>query len=126
MPTVPELNAALAKRLVDIETACIVDWVRAMESETGNPFGITVQTFGGATATICSQVQAQVWNRVFGLSPDDLEHVPAIIDFYKTHGVTPLFDLSPYAFPPYWEAPHMPQLLAGQYALYQCAFHQML
>jgi hypothetical protein len=122
----PEVTPQLAYRLISAERDCYVDWVRAMEAQPDNAFGIAVQQFGGATAILCSRVGAQVWNRIFHLSPAELEHVPAILEFYKTHGAQPLFDLSPYNVPPDWEAPHMTRTLAGQYGLFQANFHQML
>ena len=36
----------LAQRLIEAERDCCIDWVRAMEAEPGNPFGIVVRTFG--------------------------------------------------------------------------------
>lgn len=126
MPNLPEVTPQLAHRLISAERDCYVDWVRAMEAQPGNPLGIAVQQFGGATAILCSAVDAQVWNRVFQLMPADLEHIPAILEFYKTHGAQPLFDLSPYNVPPDWESPRMTRTLTQQYGLFQANFHQML
>ncbi len=126
MLNLSEITPQFAHRLISAERDCYVDWGRAMEAQPGNPFGIAVQQFGGATAILCSSVGAEIWNRVFQLSPAELEYVPAILEFYKTHGAQPLFDLSPYNVPPDWEAPRMTRTLAGQYGLFQASFHQML
>jgi hypothetical protein len=126
MVTQISLTTELADRLITAERDCYVDWVRAMEAQPGNPLGIAVQQFGGATAILCSGVAAEIWNRVFHLSPADLEHIPAILDFYKSRGAQALFDLDPYRVPPDWEEPHMTRVLATQYGLFQANFHQML
>jgi hypothetical protein len=122
---VPTLNAALAQRLVDAERDCMVDWLRAMEAEPGNPYGIAIRMFGRATALVCSAIPAEVFNRVFDMTPEDHQQVPAIVDFYREHGARPLFDLSPYAIPPFWVEPNVPPILA-RHGFYQGAFHQML
>src|SRR5262245_34862821 len=103
----PALSAALVQRLVDAERDCMADWLRAMEAEPGNPYGIAIHMFGRATALVCSAIPAEVFNRVIGLTPEDCEHIPAIVDFYRERGVRPLFDLSPYAIPPFWVEPNV-------------------
>jgi hypothetical protein len=121
----PLLTANLAQRLIAAERDCMVDWLRAMEAVDGNPFGIAIREFGQAMALVCSQIPAEVYNRVIGMTVDDRAHIPAILAFYHEHGVNPLFDLSPYAIPPFWVQPNLPPLLA-QHGFYQGAFHQML
>jgi hypothetical protein len=121
----PLLTAQLAQRLIAAERDCMVDWLRAMEAADGNPFGIAIRQFGQATALVCSQIPAEVFNRVLGMTADDRAHLPAILEFYREHGVNSLFDLSPYAIPPFWVQPNLPPLLARQ-GFYQGAFHQML
>jgi hypothetical protein len=122
MHTLPLCNLEFAQRLIRAERDCYVDWVQAMDVS----FGTAVQEFGSATAIVCSRAPAAVWNRVFNLTPADLDQLPAILDFYRARAIEPIFDLSPYTTPPYWEAPHMTKVLATRYGLYQVAFHQML
>jgi hypothetical protein len=84
-----------------------------------------MQTFGQATALVCRTIPAQVYNRVFGLTVEDRDHISAIVDFYAEHGASPVFDLSPYAIPPYWVEPNVFPALIRQ-GFYQGAFHQLL
>ena len=121
----PLLTPELAQRMIAAERDCMVDWLRAIEAVDGNPFGIAIRQFGQATALVCSQIPAEVFNRVIGMTVEDRAHLPAILSFYREHGVTPLFDLSPYAIPPFWVQPNLPPLLA-RHGFYQGAFHQML
>ncbi|MBA3873044.1 MAG: hypothetical protein H0X30_28250 [Anaerolineae bacterium] len=124
--TIPFMNTELAQRLIAAERDCYVDWVRAMQAQPDNPFGIAIQTFGQATAIVCSRVPAEIWNRVFNFTPDDLALLPEIIAFYQQHNAQILLDLNPYTTPPFWEEPHMTVVLARQYGMFQAAFHQML
>lgn len=121
----PLLTTELAQRLVAAERDCMVDWLRAMEALDGNPFGIAIREFGQATALLCSQIPAEVFNRVVGMTIEERAYLPAILAFYREHGASPLFDLSPYTIPPFWVQPNLPPLLA-QHGFYQGAFHQML
>src|SRR3954451_7148868 len=116
---------ALVQRLVDAERDCMVDWLRALEAEPDNPLGIAIRTFGRATALVCSTIPAQIFNRVFGMTAQDRHLVPAILAFYAEHRAAPLFDLNPYAIPPFWVEPNLLPVLA-QHGLYQGAFHQIL
>lgn len=122
---VPLPATALVQRLVAAERACYVAWLRAMEALPGNPLGVTIRQFGQSTALVCGKIPAEIFNRVFEMTGDDREHIPAILGLYREHGATPLFDLSPYAIPPFWVQPNVPPLLA-QHGLYQGAFHQIL
>lgn len=125
----PFATQALAQRLITAERNCYVDWVRAMEANEGqpnNPFGIAVRTFGGATAIVCSKVPAEIWNRVFNFTPDDLDLLPEIMAFYREHNAQILLDLNPYTTPAYWDKPHMTYVLTHQYGMFQAVFHQML
>lgn len=122
----PIPNKKLAQRLITAERDCYVDWVRAMEAQPNNPFGIAVRTFGQATAIVCSKVPAEIWNRVFNFTPDNLDLLPEILAFYREHNAQILLDLNPYTTPAYWDKPHMTYVLTHQYGMFQAVFHQML
>ena len=122
----PFVTPQLAQRLIDAERDCYVDWVRAMDAQPDNDFGIAVQSFGQATAIVCRKVSAEIWNRVFNFTPDDLALLPEIIAFYQQHHAQILLDLNPYTTPAYWDKPHMLYQLAHQYGMFQAVFHQML
>ena len=49
--------------MIAAERDCMVDWLRAMEAVDGNRFGIAIREFGQATALVCSQIPAEVFNR---------------------------------------------------------------
>lgn len=115
----------LVARLVAAEQQCMTDWLQALADLPGNPFGIAIQTFGQTTALLCRTIPAQVYNRVFGLTVEDRDHIPAIIDFYAEHDISPVFDLSPYTIPPYWVEPNVfPTLVRSGFS--HGAFHQLL
>jgi hypothetical protein len=125
MPDVPLITPLLAQRLVDAELLCLTDWLRAMEAVEGNPFGVVIKSFGGATALVCSKIPAAAFNRVFNMTVDDRAHIPAIQAFYAEHDTRPLFDLNPYAAKHFSEQPNLTLALA-QAGFYQGGFHQLL
>src|SRR5688572_28359219 len=95
-PTVRPLPTPnLVARLAAAERQCMSDWLQAMADLPGNPFGIAIQTFGRATALVCRTIPAQVYNRVFGLTVEERDAIPAIVDFYAEHGASPVFEPNP-------------------------------
>ena len=113
------------EQLINAERGCMVDWLHAMMQLPGNPLGGAVQSFGHATALVCQHIPAQVFNRVIGMTVDDIAHIPAILEFYASHHAPAMFDLNPYAIPPFWVTPNVPPVLA-QNGFYQGAVHQLL
>ena len=115
----------LVRRLIAAESTCLTDWLRAMQELPGNPLGVAIGSFGQTTALACARIPAEVFNRVFGLTVEDRALIPAIVAFYQEHGATPVFDLDPYAIPPFWIKPNVYSTLVGL-GLCQGAFHQIL
>lgn len=124
-PQAPLPSAELVHRLAMAERACMTDWLSAMHAAPGNPFGVTIRQFGQATALVCREVPAEVFNRVFGMSLDDAEHLPAILALYQEQRAMPVFDLSPYAIPPFYAGTNVLRILA-RHGLYQGGWHQLL
>jgi hypothetical protein len=127
---VPEQNlplatAQLAARLVAAERDCVRDWLRALAALPGNPFGAAWADFGATTALACSEISAEVFNRVFGLTAADANHLPAILAWYRERRLTPVFDVNPYAIAPPWERDDIPLALTA-HGYYQGTFHQLL
>jgi hypothetical protein len=120
MPT-PEL----VEQIIDAERNCMIDWLEAMQSLPGNPLQIAIENFGHATALVCGSIPAQIFNRVIGMTVEDGEHLSAILALYAKHGAEPMFDLSPYAIPPFWITPNLTPLLHAR-GFYQGAWHQIL
>jgi hypothetical protein len=115
----------LVARLIAAEARCMSDWLGEMRRLPGNPYDVAVETIGHATALVCGAIDAQVFNRVLGLTVDDRDRVALIIALYDRHGVSPVFDLDPYAIPPYWEQPNVfDALMAAGFR--HGAFHQVL
>jgi hypothetical protein len=115
------VDTELALRLIQAECDCYVDWVQSMDAD----YGTAVQTFGKATAIVCSKVPAEIWNRVFNLTPDDFDKIPDILKFYEQHHAKVLFDLTPYTVPPYWVEPNMTYRLAKTYNMFHAASAHM-
>jgi hypothetical protein len=122
---IPLVTAEIAARLVAAERDCVRDWLRALATILGNPFGAEWADFGDATALACSQIPAEVFNRVFGLAGADGGQIPAMLAWYRERGVAPVFDLNPYVIAPPWERDDIPLALTMQ-GYYQATFHQLL
>src|SRR5262245_1639199 len=116
------VSQELVARLIKAERDCYVDWVQSMDED----YATAVQSFGQATAIVCGKVSAEVWNRVFNLTPEDFDKIPEILEFYQQHKAQALFDLSPYTVPAYWDKPNMTYWLAKKYGMFHAAYHQML
>src|SRR6476620_3656538 len=108
-----ELSAAplpteeLVARLIDAERTCMVDWLQAMQALAGNPLRVTFEHFDNATALVCGAIPAQVFNRVIGMTAGEIDQIPTILALYAKYAVEPMFDLSPYAVPPFWVQPSL-------------------
>ena len=116
---------ALIGRLIAAERQCTVDWVQAIADLPGNPYRAAVRPFGGATATVCGAIPAEVLNRVFGFRASDAELIGDIERTYAELGAAPLFDIAPTTVTPFWEGPNVLRALARA-GYYQAAFHQQL
>lgn len=123
--SLPLPTPELVTRLIDAERNCMIDWLQAMQRLPGNPLNVAIETFGQATALLCANIPAQVYNRVIGMTPEEGEYIPEILTFYARHGAEPMFDLSPYAIPPFWVTPNILPLL-HKHGFYQGAWHQIL
>jgi len=115
----------LVDKLITAERNCMVNWLQAMAMLPGNPLGVVIENFGHATTLLCPHIPAQVFNRVIGMTVDDRVHIPAILTLYAQHGATPMFDLNPYATPPFWITPNIPLVLV-EHGFYHGASHQIL
>lgn len=122
-PLMPD--AALVERLVEAERRCQIDWVQAIADLPGNPYRAAVGRFGGATATVCGGVPAEVLNRVFGFRVDDAPMLDEIVRTYEEHGASPVFDIAPTTVTPFWEGPNTLSALTRA-GFRQAAFHQLL
>jgi len=120
-----QLDAALARKIIAHERINFVTWAQAIADVPGNPYGGQIKQFGGATVILNQQFPAGIYNRVFEISYEDRQHIPAILDLFRVNGVRPMFDISPYGIVPYSAGDNVLAELA-KHGLYHAGFHQML
>ena len=100
MSTFPFVTPALAARLETAIFAFSVAKMQALRSFPGNPYGIEIRTFGGATALLATAIHnGELFNRVGNISDVDPPFFDAIIDWYHARGTQCHFDMLPSAQP---------------------------
>jgi GNAT superfamily N-acetyltransferase len=92
----PPITIALARRLASAHERLHAEGMRAAAELEGNPFDIELRRFGNATATIARKIPLVEWyNRVVGIEQQDARALPAMLAFYREHGIRARFELGP-------------------------------
>jgi len=73
----------------------MVDRMRAIQERQGNPEGVEMKSFGKAVALYSRTMPWPTFNTVKGLSSDDVDSIDGILDFYKSRGRKPQFEIVP-------------------------------
>lgn len=73
----------------------MVDRMLAIEERQGNPEGVEMKSFGKAVAFYSRTMPWPTFNTVKGLSSDDIDCIDMIVDFYKSRGRKPQFEIVP-------------------------------
>jgi ribosomal protein S18 acetylase RimI-like enzyme len=86
----PRADEALARRLETVGDRFMLEWLAGTGAE--------LRSFGAATAAVDpSRPELDFVNRVYGLWPEDAEHVGEIAAFYRDRGVRGWLELAPAA-----------------------------
>ena len=81
-------DESLTRRLEQVANAFMLEWL------TGT--GARLEPFGAAVAAVDpSRPELDFVNRVYGLWPEDVEHVPQIAALYRRHDVRGWLELAP-------------------------------
>ena len=91
----PIMTSALAER---IEECCLAFWtekVAVLRSLPGNPYGADIQRFGNTTALLTTAAHSLDFNRVGSPGEDDLQHLDEIANWYRQHGQSCRFEITP-------------------------------
>src|ERR687897_2065174 len=81
-------DESLARRLEEIGSRFMLVWLEGTGAELAR--------FGAATAAADpSRPELDFVNRVYGLWPEDAEHVPELARFYRARGVRAWVELAP-------------------------------
>ena len=95
-PPLPFASYALTRRIEAIAATYMLGWLESSRARPGNPNGLELARFGGSIAASSTAApDVDFMNRVYGLTPGDSGHVPAILDHYRTRGVRPWFETAP-------------------------------
>jgi ribosomal protein S18 acetylase RimI-like enzyme len=81
-------DESLARRLEDVGSKFMLEWLAGTGAE--------LERFGAAIAAVDpSRAELDFVNRVYGLWPEDAEHVSAIAGFYRERGVRAWLEVAP-------------------------------
>jgi hypothetical protein len=90
------MTKQLASRLREALGSLTIAGLTSVQQQPGNPFGIEIRRFGGATAILADKAPADGWwNRVVGFQPADVDSIDDIVAFYREHGRRCHVDLDP-------------------------------
>ncbi|MGE5702547.1 MAG: hypothetical protein ACM32O_08480, partial [Clostridia bacterium] len=73
-----------ANQIEQADLDVMADRLIAMQEKDGNRAGVELKRFGGATALLTRGIPISDFNKVYGFSPDDLDELDAINDFYQS------------------------------------------
>lgn len=97
----PVLTLSLAQRFHEVQNALRIAAMTQLQQQAGNPYGITLQPFGHATAFRTASVQdLDAFNRIIGLQTTDLSLLDAIVAFFDLHHLPCYVDLGAWHLTP--------------------------
>lgn len=82
----PTLSPDLIHTLDNLHTELDRDRIGGLMRQPGNPFGISIERFGNATAFAARGIQTTYYNKVVGLRSEDRHLVKDIAGFFARHG----------------------------------------
>lgn len=86
---------ALVDRVLAIEIANLESRLAPYAALPGNPSGIHIERFGGATAFVAAHIPVRLFNTVMGVSPETADHFDAMFALYDAHGATCALEIAP-------------------------------
>ena len=93
----PVVTKPLALRIGKSEADYFVSWLKVMQAQPGNPFGIEIRQFGNAVALVNTDATlGPTFNRVLGLGDVDAERLDEIVQFYEKRDLSCRIDINPY------------------------------
>ncbi|KOR89852.1 GNAT family N-acetyltransferase [Paenibacillus solani] len=85
----------LMVRIQQSETDYMYDRMKAIEERAGNPEGVEMAYFGHALCLYSKTMPWPSFNTVKGIRSEDVVHLDAILDFYKSRNRSFQFELVP-------------------------------
>lgn len=93
----PVITRALALRIGQSEADHFESWLKVMQAQEGNPFGIEIRRFGKAVAFANQEMTlGPLFNRVLGFGEAEAGLLDEIVQFYRERGMACRIDINPY------------------------------
>lgn len=86
----------LALRSAAADAVLWGDWMEAVRSIPGNPYGVDILTVGGATALHVHGAPVPYFNRIIGLSDGNVEDLDSLIDYFNERFTPCRVDVNPF------------------------------
>ncbi|MGZ4135904.1 MAG: hypothetical protein ACXVPC_12150, partial [Tumebacillaceae bacterium] len=94
----PLMTNELAERLERADLEVMQGRLEAVQKRVGNPYGVEIRAFGGATALMAKGIPIVDFNKVFGFGPEDVGRLDDIVEWYEGQQMAFGFDVSPAKF----------------------------
>jgi ribosomal protein S18 acetylase RimI-like enzyme len=88
-------TAALVNQAMRADLVYTMQRMQVIAERPGNPFGVSIKAFGGATALAASQLPSSRFNRLVGVTPAEAETLAEIFAWYGDLGVSPHVEIRP-------------------------------
>ena len=85
----------LAKWIEAIEIDAIYSRLSRIERVTDNPMGVEMRKYGNATVFTVQNIPGPAFNKVKGMTDEDLPFLNDIVDFYNAKGIPARFEITP-------------------------------
>src|SRR5699024_6427954 len=89
------LTKDVARSIEQSEIDCLQSRLTAIQQIDGNPMGIECKNFGDATAFQAKNISGPSYNKILGLSGDEVAYIDSILHFYKESEIPATFDITP-------------------------------
>ncbi|MDQ0271469.1 GNAT family N-acetyltransferase [Cytobacillus purgationiresistens] len=114
------LKQRLSRVVEQTETNALVSRLSAIQAMPGNPMEVEMKQYGQAIAFSAKQIPGPSFNKVKGLSDENIESLDDILNFYGEREIPFQFEITPNA-----ASDSLFSAMAKR-GLYQCGFHTSL
>src|SRR5699024_2936396 len=89
------ISKDVAREIEQSEIHCLESRLKAIQEMEGNPMGIEMKKIGGAMAFSAKNIPGPSFNKVLGVSEDEMGNIDSIVDFYEKKDIPVRLDITP-------------------------------
>jgi len=114
------LTKELAGMIEQSEINCLESRLTAIKEIASNPMGVEIRKFGNATAFTAKYIPGPSFNRVLGMSGEEVKYINPILSFYQERNIPARFEITP----AYASSDLLKSLAEKEF--FHCGFHNSL